>query len=165
MAVEGIPDVPGMLSSANRVIGTSWPMCPWGHQRIDLAGRFRAFCRRPREGARIRSSEALSLCCSRLVPVRIESAFIADHAEVNPATRTLDVRSGFQNSIRVPTLPFQHLLALALVVQVAADEYGRAFNLGIDVDRVDELPVMVHQDFSFEIPRGMHVDDGISHHH
>jgi hypothetical protein len=74
--------------------------------------------------------------------MRIESAFIADHAEVNPATRTLDVRSGFQSSIRVPKLPFRHVLALALVIQVASDDYGRAFTLGIDVDRVDELPVM-----------------------
>jgi hypothetical protein len=97
--------------------------------------------------------------------VRIETAFIADHAEVNPATRTLDVRSGFQSSIRVPKLPFHHILALALVIQMAADEYGRAFTLGIDVDRVGELPVMIHQDFSFEIPRGIHVADGISHHH
>src|SRR5665213_3765392 len=64
----------------------------------------------------------------------------------NPATRTLDVRSGFQSSIRVPKLPFRHVLALALVVQVASDEYGRAFTLGIDIDRVDELPVMLHQD-------------------
>jgi hypothetical protein len=98
------------------------------------------------------------------VLVRIESAFIADHAEVNPATRTLDVRSGFQDSIRMPTLPFHHVLALALVIQVAADEYGRPFNLGIDVDRVDELPVMLHKDFSFEIPREIYVADGISHH-
>jgi hypothetical protein len=65
----------------------------------------------------------------------------------------------------VPTLPFHHILTLALVIQVAADEYGRAFTLGIDVDRVDELPVMLHQDFSFEIPRGMHVVDGVSHHY
>jgi len=96
--------------------------------------------------------------------MRIESAFIADHAEVNPATRTLDVRSGFQSSIRVPKLPFRHVLALALVVKVASDDYGRAFTLGIDVDRVDELPVMFHQDFSFEIPRGIHAADGVSHH-
>ena len=88
--------------------------------------------------------------------MRIESAFIADHAEVNPATRTLDVQSGFQSSIKVPELPFRHALALALVIQVASDDYGRAFTLGIDVDRVDELPVMLHQDFSFEIPRGIH---------
>ena len=97
--------------------------------------------------------------------MRIESAFIADHAEVNPATRTLDVRSGFQSSIRVPKLPFRHVLALVLVIQVASDDYGRAFTLGIDVDRVDELPVMLHQDFSFEIPRGIHAADGVSHHY
>jgi hypothetical protein len=84
--------------------------------------------------------------------MRIESAFIADHAEVNPATQTLDVRSGFQSSTRVPKLPFRHVLGLALVIQVASDDYGRAFTLGIDVNRVDELPVMLHQDFSFEIP-------------
>ena len=47
--------------------------------------------------------------------MRIESAFIADRAEVNPATRTLDVRSGFQSSIRVPKLPFRHVLALHAV--------------------------------------------------
>ena len=97
--------------------------------------------------------------------MRIESAFIADHAEVNPATRTLDVRSGFQSSTRVPKLPFRHVLALALVIQVASDDYGRAFTLGIDVNRVDELPVMLHQDFSFEIPRGIHAADGVSHHY
>jgi hypothetical protein len=97
--------------------------------------------------------------------MRIESAFIADHTEVNPATRTLDVRSGFQSSTRVPKLPFRHVLALALVIQVASDDYGRAFTLGIDVNRVDELPVMLHQDFSFEIPRGIHAADGVSHHY
>jgi hypothetical protein len=97
--------------------------------------------------------------------MRIESAFIADHAEVNPATRTLDVRSGFQSSIKVPKLPFRHVLALALVIQVASDEYGRVFTLGIEVDRVDELPVMLHQDFSFEIPRGIYAADGVSHHY
>src|SRR5664280_3548110 len=97
--------------------------------------------------------------------MRIESAFIADHAEVNPATQTLDVRSGFQSSTRMPKLPFRHVLALALVVQVVSDDYGRAFTLGIDVDRVDELPVMLHQDFSFEIPRGIHAADGVSHHY
>ena len=97
--------------------------------------------------------------------MRIESAFIADHAEVNPATRTLDVQSGFQSSIKVPELPFRHALALALVIQVASDDYGRAFTLGIDVDRVNELPVMLHQDFSFEIPRGIYAVDGVSHHY
>jgi hypothetical protein len=96
--------------------------------------------------------------------MRIESAFIADHAEVNPATRTLDVRSGFQSSTRVPKLPFRHVLALALVIQVASDDYGGAFTLGIDVNRVDELPVILHQDFSFENPRGIHAADGVSHH-
>ena len=96
--------------------------------------------------------EALCPWCSSLALMRIESAFIADHAEVNPATRTLDARSEFQSSIRVPKLPFRHVLALALVIQVASDDYGRPFTLGIDVDRVDELPVMLHQDFSFEIP-------------
>ena len=97
--------------------------------------------------------------------MRIESAFIADHAEVNPATQTLDVRSEFQSSIKVPQLPFRHVLALALVIQVASDEYGRVFTLGIEVDRVDDLPVMLHQDFSFEIPRGIHAADGVSHHY
>jgi hypothetical protein len=29
--------------------------------------------------------------------VRIESAFIADHVEVDPTTSTFDVRAGFQN--------------------------------------------------------------------
>src|ERR1035437_2912 len=95
--------------------------------------------------------------------MRIESAFIADHAEVNPASRTLDVRSGFQSSIRVPKLPFRHVLALALVIQGASDDYGRAFTLGIDVDRVAALPVMLQQDFCFEIPRGRHRSAGGSH--
>jgi hypothetical protein len=54
---------------------------------------------------------------------------------------------------------------LALVVQVATDEYGRAFTLGIDVDRVDELPGMLHRDFSFEIPHGIDAVDGVSHHY
>jgi hypothetical protein len=69
--------------------------------------------------------------------MRIESAFIADHAEVSgyPDTRC---------SVRVPelyqgALPFRHVLALALVIQAASDDCGRAFTLGIDVDRVDEL--------------------------
>ena len=70
--------------------------------------------------------------------MRIESAFIADHAEVSgyPDTRC---------SVRVPELyqgaeaSFRHVLALALVIQAASDDCGRAFTLGIDVDRVDEL--------------------------
>jgi len=98
-------------------------------------------------------------------PSLIVAHRLADHAEVNPATRTLDVRSGFQSSIKVPKLPFRHVLALALVIQVASDDYGRVFTLGIEVDRVDELPVMLHQDFSFEIPRGIYAADGVSHHY
>ncbi|HZM53894.1 MAG TPA: hypothetical protein VFC03_02585 [Acidimicrobiales bacterium] len=97
--------------------------------------------------------------------MRIESAFIADHAEVDPTTGTLGVRSGFQSYVRVPSLPVRHVLALALVIQVASDEYGRTFSLGIDIDRVDDLPVMHHEDINFEIPRGIHAADGISHHY
>lgn len=48
---------------------------------------------------------------------------------------------------------------------VAADKYGRAFTLGIEVDRVDELPASLHDDFSFEVPRGMHPVDAVSHHY
>lgn len=55
-----------------------------------------------------------ALVPSSLVPVRIESAVIADHAEVNPAAWTLDVRSGLQSSVRMPMIPFPHILALAV---------------------------------------------------
>jgi hypothetical protein len=97
--------------------------------------------------------------------VRIESAFIAEHVEVDPVTEALDVRSGFQNYIRVPSLPFHHELGLAIVVQIAFDEYDRSFTLAIDVDRVDDKPVMHHDDFTFEIPYGLRAMDGFSHHH
>ena len=53
--------------------------------------------------------------CPSLSPVRIESAFIADHVEVDPTTRTLDVRTGFQSYVKVPNLPFRHVLGLAIV--------------------------------------------------
>jgi hypothetical protein len=103
--------------------------------------------------------------CPCLSPVRIESAFIADHVEVDPTTRTLDVRTGFQSYVIVPHLPFRHVLGLAIVVQVAFDEYDHPFSLAIDVERVDDLPVMHHEDFTFEIPHGIGVMDGISHHY
>ena len=103
--------------------------------------------------------------CPCLSPVRIESAFIADHVEVDPTTRTLDVRTGFQSYVKVPNLPFRHVLGLAIVVQVAFDEYDHPFSLAIDVERVDDLPVMHHEDFTFEIPHGIGAMDGISHHY
>jgi hypothetical protein len=53
--------------------------------------------------------------------VRIESAFIAEHVEVDPVTQTLGVGAGYQNYVRVPSLPFRHALGLAIVVQVAFD--------------------------------------------
>jgi hypothetical protein len=97
--------------------------------------------------------------------VRIESAFIAGHVEVDPATEALDVRSGFQNYVRVPSLPFRYDLGLAMVVQIAFDEYDRTFTLAIDVDRVEDGQVMYHEDFTFEIPYGIRAMDGFSHHH
>jgi len=100
-----------------------------------------------------------------LTLVRIESAFIAEHVERDQATGTLDVRSGFQNYIRVPSLPFRYDLGLAIVVQIAFDEYDRSFTLAIDVDRVDDQPVMHHEDFSFEFPYGLGAMDGFSQHH
>ena len=96
--------------------------------------------------------------------MRIESAFIADHVEVDPTTGMLDVQSGFQNCAKVPNLPFRHVMGLAIVVQVAFDEYDHPFRLTIDVERVDGLPVMHHEDFTFEIPHGIGAMDGISHH-
>ena len=97
--------------------------------------------------------------------MRIESAFIAEHVGVDPVTQTLDVRAGYQNYIKVPSLPFRHVLGLAIVVQVAFDEYNYPFGLDIDVERVDDLPVIHHEDFIFEIPHGIGAMDGFSHHH
>ena len=97
--------------------------------------------------------------------MRIESAFIAGHVEVDPVTEALDVRSGFQNYVRVPSLPFRYDLGLAMVVQIAFDEYDRPFTLAIDVDRVEDGRVMHHEDFTFEIPFGIRAMDGFSHHH
>lgn len=97
--------------------------------------------------------------------MRIESAFIAEHVEVDPHTHTLSVRAGYQNYVKVPGLPFRHKLGLAIVVQIAFDEYDHPFTLAIDVDRVDDLPVMHHEDFIFEIPHGIGATDGFSHHH
>ena len=84
---------------------------------------------------------------------------------MDPTTSTLDVQAGFRNYVKVPSLPCRHVLGLAVVVQIAFDEYDHPFSLAIDVERVDELPVMHHEDFNFEIPRGIHAADGISHHY
>ncbi len=97
--------------------------------------------------------------------MRIESAFIAGHVEVDPITEALDVRSGFQNYVKVPSFPFSYDLGLAMVVQIAFDEYDRPFTLAIDVDRVEDGRVMHHEDFTFEIPYGIRAMDGFSHHH
>jgi hypothetical protein len=97
--------------------------------------------------------------------VRIESAFIAEHVQVDPLTQTLDVRAGYQNYIKVPSLSFRYALGLAIVVQVAFDEHDHPFSLAIDVDRLDDLPVMHHEDFTFEIPYGFGAMDGISRNH
>jgi hypothetical protein len=97
--------------------------------------------------------------------VRIESAFIAEHVGVDPVNQTLDVWAGYQNYVRVPHLPYRHALGLAVVVQVAFDEYDHPFSLDIDVERVDDLPVMHHETFTFEIPHGIGAMDGFSHHH
>ena len=72
-----------------------------GQVRIDVtsspkvaiaASRFRAF--------------SMDTRCPNPSPARIESAFIADHVEVDPATGTFDVRSGFQNDVKVPALRY-----------------------------------------------------------
>jgi hypothetical protein len=97
--------------------------------------------------------------------VRIESAFIADHVELNPVTEALDVRSGFRNYVKVPSLPFRYDLVLGLVVQVGMDEYDRPFTLEIVVDRVEDGRVMHQEEFTFEIPFGIRAMDGFSHHH
>lgn len=97
--------------------------------------------------------------------MRIESAFIAGHVEVDPVTKALDVRSGFQNYVKVPSLPFNYDLGLAMVVQIAFDEYDRPFTLAIDVDRVEDGRVMHHEDFTFAIPYGIRAMDGFSHHY
>ena len=97
--------------------------------------------------------------------MRIESAFIAGHVEVDPVTAALEVRSGFQNYVGVPSLPFRYDLGLAMVVQIAFDEYDRPFTLAIEVDRVEDGRVMHHEDFTFEIPNGLRAMDGFSHHH
>lgn len=97
--------------------------------------------------------------------VRIESAFIAGHVEVDPLTEALDVRSGFQNYVRVPSLPFRYDLGLGVVVQVGMDDYDHPFELEIVVDRVEDHRVMHHDDFIFEVPFGIRAMDGFSHHH
>lgn len=97
--------------------------------------------------------------------MRIESAFIAGHVEVNPVTKALDVQSGFQNYVRVPSLPFHYDLGLGLVIQVGMDEYDRPFTLEIVVDRVEDDWVMHHEDFTFNIPFGIRAMDGFSHHY
>ena len=97
--------------------------------------------------------------------MRIETAFIAGYVEIDPVTEGLDVRSGFQNYVRVPSLPFHYDLGLGLVVQVGMDEYDRPFTLEIVVDRVEDDWVMHHGDFTFQIPFSIRAMDGFSHHH
>ena len=97
--------------------------------------------------------------------VRIESAFIAGHAEVDPLTEALDVRSGFLNHVKVASLPLRYDLGLGLVVQIAMDEYDHPFTLEIVVDRVEDHLELHHEDFTFEIPFGIRAMDGFSHHH
>lgn len=97
--------------------------------------------------------------------MRIETAFIAGYVEIDPVTEGLDVRSGFQNYVRVPSLPFHYDLGLGLVVQVGMDEYDRPFTLEIVVDRVEDDWVMHHEDFTFQIPFSIRAMDGFSHHH
>jgi hypothetical protein len=96
--------------------------------------------------------------------VRIECAFIAGHVEVNPVSEALDVRSGFQNYVRVPSLPFRYDLGLGVVVQVGMDEYDHPFELEIVVDRVEDGRVLLQEAFSFEIPLSIRAMDGFSHH-
>jgi len=71
--------------------------------------------------------------------VRIESAFIADRVEVDTTSATLDVQAGFRNYVKVPSLPCRQNLGLAVVIQIAFDEYDHLFSLAIDVERVDGL--------------------------
>jgi hypothetical protein len=54
------------------------------------------------------------MACSILALARIESAFIADHVEIDEPTDDLDVRSSFQNNVRVPSLPFRYDMGLGL---------------------------------------------------
>ena len=97
--------------------------------------------------------------------MRIESAFIAGHVELDPLTEALDVRSGFLNHVKVTSLPLRYDLGLGLVVQIAMDEYDRPFTLEIVVDRVEDHRELHHEDFTFEIPFGIRAMDGFSHHH
>ncbi len=97
--------------------------------------------------------------------MRIESAFIAGHVELEPLTEALDVRSGFLNHVKVASLPLRYDLGLGLVVQIAMDEYDRPFTLEIVVDRVEDHRELHHEDFTFEIPFGIRAMDGFSHHH
>ncbi len=97
--------------------------------------------------------------------MRIESAFIAGHVELDPLTEALDVRSGFLNYVKVASLPLRYDLGLGLVVQIAMDEYDRPFTLEIVVDRVEDHRELHHEDFTFEIPFGIRAMDGFSHHH
>ncbi len=97
--------------------------------------------------------------------MRIESAFIAGHVEVDPITEALDVRSGYLNHVKVASLPLRYDLGLGLVVQIAMDEYDRPFTLEIVVDRVEDHRELHHEDFTFEIPFGIRAMDGFSHHH
>ena len=97
--------------------------------------------------------------------MRIESAFIAGHVELDPVTEALDVRSGFQNYVKVPRLPFRYDLGLGMVVQIGMDDYDHPFTLEIVVDRVENGRVLHYEDFTFEIPFGIRAMDGFSHHH
>ena len=97
--------------------------------------------------------------------MRIESAFIAGHVELDPLTEALDVRSGFLNHVKVASLPLRYNLGLGLVVQIAMDEYDRPFTLEIVVDRVEDHRELHHEEFTFEIPFGIRAMDGFSHHH
>ncbi len=97
--------------------------------------------------------------------MRIESAFIAGHVELDPLTEALDVRSGFLNHVKVSSLPLRYDLGLGLVVQIAMDEYYPPFTLEIVVDRVEDGRVMHQEEFTFEIPFGIRAMDGFSHHH
>ncbi len=97
--------------------------------------------------------------------MRIETTFIAGHVDVDPVTEALDVRSGFQNYVRVPSLPFCYDLGRGMVAQIGLDEYDHPFTLGIVVDRVEHGRVMHQEDFTFEIPLGIRAVDDFSHHH
>jgi hypothetical protein len=97
--------------------------------------------------------------------VRIGSTFIADFAEVNrlpgrsvfgPVFRA---RSQCQRFPSITSRPWRWSSGWQLT---NTDEHSPSRSTST---ASASLTLMLHQDFSFEIPRGMHVVDGVSHHY